>query len=218
MRKKKKKDTYHHGNLRECCIKEGLKILSKVGPSGLSLREIARKLGVSHGAPYNHFSNRNDLMAAIAEEGFKTFTNYLKLEDEPADLPPLERFLKMGHAFLKFAQEHPDSFRLMFTKVIPDHLEYEELKCAGEDSFAVLLNAVQAMQNEGILKEDAPIEMCIHIWSTLHGYASLILDDRFEFLELNSDSYEKLLDQISLNMLSGILSPDYQMKLPKGVV
>ena len=202
----RKKKQYHHGDLREACIQEGLNLLKEKGPHDLSLRDIARRLGVSHGAPYRHFPHRDAILAAIAEQGFLKFAEYLRLPElEHTQVEPLDRFRAMGHAFLRFALENKESFQLMFAQVIEDHMQYEGLRQAGEASFRILLDTVVKLQEEALFREGDPLITSLHIWSTLHGFASLALDDRFQFLEIGSEAYVGLLDQISEGMMQGLL-------------
>ena len=94
-----KKDTYHHGNLHQACVDQGLKFLDK-GNADFSLRDIAREVGVSHGAPSRHFGTKEGLFAAIAEEGFRKFHQYLKDSRKSKDLK--KDFFEMGRAYILF--------------------------------------------------------------------------------------------------------------------
>src|SRR5688572_33107199 len=95
---------YHHGDLRAVLLRTAGEMLEKEGLGALSLREVARRSGVSHNAPYRHFPDRDSLLAALAAEGFREFGDAL------AKRPRQE----MGEAYVEFALEHPQRFRLMF--------------------------------------------------------------------------------------------------------
>src|SRR5260370_18632371 len=75
---------YHHGNLREVLLESAIRLIGEVGPAGFTLRELARRAGVSHNAPYRHFRDRDDLMAAVATQGFRELTRAMRpaTEDE----------------------------------------------------------------------------------------------------------------------------------------
>src|SRR5437016_7879863 len=96
--------TYHHGNLRTALLRAAGERLEKQGITALSLREAARRVGVSHNAPYRHFADRETLLAALAAQGFD------ELAAAVASGPPA----RMGEAYVSFALEHPQRFRLMF--------------------------------------------------------------------------------------------------------
>src|SRR6185369_3100540 len=96
--------SYHHGDLREAALRKAAEILENEGLESLSLREVARRAGVSHNAPYRHFPDRDGLLVALVEEGFQM------LLDALARRPRRE----MGEAYVDFALSHPQRFRLMF--------------------------------------------------------------------------------------------------------
>src|SRR4051812_36803257 len=101
--------TYHHGNLRPALLRAASKTLEKEGAGALSLRDLARRAGVSHNAPYRHFRDRDSLLAAIATEGFRQLGDALRGRAGK----------EMGAAYVRFALEHPQQFRLMFGGVLP---------------------------------------------------------------------------------------------------
>lgn len=201
----KKTTEYHHGNLNSACKKEAVKILAKKGPNELSLRDIARKLGVSHGAPYRHFKSREGLLAAIAAEGFLKFAAYLNPEETPSDIvSPEQLFASKGQAFVKFAFEYPVHFKLMFSKAIPDHEKYPELDQAAKGAFMLLYKMVEGMQAANVFKSFDPTITSIYIWSHLHGLCSLILDDRLKFLEIGPEATERMLESMHDMILLGL--------------
>lgn len=101
--------TYHHGTLRPALLRAAARILEKEGRDAISLRELARRAGVSHNAPYRHFADRQALLAALVEEGFALLAAAL------AGKPWREQAM----AYLRFALANPERFRLMFTRPVP---------------------------------------------------------------------------------------------------
>lgn len=95
-----KKQTYHHGNLRQALLEAALVLLQTKDADSLSLREVARQAGVSHTAPYRHFADKAALLAAVAEEGFITFGQYLSDAVTKAHADPLESLQATGEAYL----------------------------------------------------------------------------------------------------------------------
>lgn len=203
--KKKKAADYHHGDLRRTLLKEALKLLKSKSPKDLSLRDLARRIGVSHGAPYRHFSSQEALLAALAIEGFGIFADYLNLKHTVEEYKDdLERFRLMASGFLNFALKHPVHFKLMFTKIVVDHSEYPDMQIAGERAFGILLDTVSSLQESGAFRAQDPQATSIFIWSSLHGFCTLILDQALDFLEVESEQYELLIDSFFENMMSGL--------------
>src|SRR5256885_13290570 len=100
---------YHHGHLREVLLQAAIQLIAEVGPAAFTLRETARRAGVSHNAPYRHFPDREALLAALAAEGFAMLGE--RLRGKPGR--------EMGAAYVSFALEQPQRLRLMFGGVLP---------------------------------------------------------------------------------------------------
>ena len=104
--------TYHHGELRPALLGAAAKILEKKGRDAISLRDLARRAGVSHNAPYRHFADRQALLVALAEEGFALLA--AELRDKP--------WREQAVAYVRFALANPERFSLMFTRAVPPEL------------------------------------------------------------------------------------------------
>jgi len=164
---------YHHGNLREALIRGALELIADKGPAGFTVAEAARSAGVSPGAPYRHFRDRDDLMADVARRGFDRFTAELEAAWNEGRPDPLRAFENLGRAYLAFARNEPAYYAAMFEAALPlkDH---PELAQAGERSFAVLRRAAEALSArapEG--KRPPALMMALHVWALSHGIASL---------------------------------------------
>jgi AcrR family transcriptional regulator len=151
---------YHHGDLRRALISEGTAMLAETGPAALSLREVARRLGVSHNAPYRHFATREALLAAIAASGFDELAE--ATDKAAADMKA------RGLAYIAFALEHPAVFRLMFSDLI-DRAAFPELAVAATNGLERAAGAIGAAYG------DEP-EAVMAAWSFVHGLAQLLLD------------------------------------------
>ena len=106
--------TYHHGNLRTALLTASLALIRKEGLHGFTLREVARRAGVSHNAPYRHFRDRSDLLAAIAEDGFNRLTTKIRAASSKGD-SHLERLRLAGIAYVQFGLDRPEEFNVMFS-------------------------------------------------------------------------------------------------------
>ncbi len=123
---------YHHGNLRAALLEAAGKLLEQGGPAALSLRAVARQLGVSHNAPYRHFATREDLLAALATEGFHALSQAMAKTRRAAGLED-DIVNWMGLAYIDFALKHPARYRLMFGGA---KAESAELSDSAKESFA----------------------------------------------------------------------------------
>jgi AcrR family transcriptional regulator len=159
---------YHHGNLKPALIGAARELLSLDGPDAVSLREAARRVGVSATATYRHFADKDHLLAVVAAEGYRDFTDRLRRAYEGQD-----GFSGMGMAYVEFAQEYPGMFRLMFGPLRRDLKRYPELAEAADEAFAVLLDG--ARRFVGARDEDVEA-VAYAAWSFSHGLARLVLD------------------------------------------
>ena len=155
--------TYHHGDLRAALLQAAGELLEEQGLAGLSLREAARRAGVSHNAPYRHFPDRNALLTALAAEGFRL------LEEAMEGKASRER----GEAYVRFALAHPNRFRLMFGGQI-EIGKNAELRAAASRTYEGLVAAFGARQDV-----TDPETAAAAAWALTHGLAHLLLDGHF---------------------------------------
>ena len=161
------KKSYHHGDLQAALIRAAGNILEKEGVEALSLRAVARKAGVSHNAPYRHFPEREGLLAALAAEGFERLG---AAQREAAEKGGLRG---MGEAYVLFALQNPQRFRLMFGGRI-SIARHEQLREVATRTFAGLSGALAARVPEAQGARDASIAA----WALVHGLALLLMGDR----------------------------------------
>src|ERR1043166_9611825 len=107
------KRAYHHGNLRAALVKATLRAIAEDGPEGFTLRDVARHAGVSPAAPYNHFADKNELLAAVAGECVDRLAATIETSVAEASDDVLDRFRHVGIACVQFAAAHPEHFRAM---------------------------------------------------------------------------------------------------------
>ncbi|HBU99278.1 MULTISPECIES: TetR/AcrR family transcriptional regulator [Thalassospira] len=169
---------YHHGDVRNVLLQKAENILIDEGPTGLSLRRLARLTGVSEAAPYRHFDGKDGILAAVAISAFERFAQ--KLEDVAARIDTHEdRIMALGAAYVGFAIEHPQHFRLIFGRERPPLDQYPELRDAADNAFDVLQRAVTSVDRkaEMTLTEAATAyNRALAAWSRAHGIAMLVID------------------------------------------
>ena len=163
------RSTYHHGNLGPALIAAARDLLDASGPGAVSLREAARRVGVSATATYRHFTDKDHLLAAVAAEGYREFTGRLREAEEGSD-----GFSSLGVAYIEFAMAHPGLFRLMFGPLLRERDRYPDLGAAADGAFAALLDG--ARKFVGGRSEDVE-SVAYAAWSFAHGLARLVLDD-----------------------------------------
>jgi AcrR family transcriptional regulator len=178
----KKVDQYHHGDLRGACLKGALSFIER-GHIDFSLRDLARKIGVSHQAPYHHFKTQAALLAALAQEGHHEFANRLERARSQAKGPVLP---EMGLAYTRFAYEKPHHYRLMFLDGRVCIEDFAELKAQAERSFNELLKGVEHDFADQKLSAQQVLTKAASIWSFTHGLSCLLLDGRLEMCGLKA--------------------------------
>jgi AcrR family transcriptional regulator len=171
-RKSGESGSYHHGDLRRVLLVTARDMLEHEGVDALSLREVARRAGVSHNAPYRHFTDRDSLLAALACDGYVAFGE--TMQQAMNGVRSDGKLLAMGRAYVGFALEHPQLFRLMFADSM-DMTCHQELREAAMGTFRLLADTVR----EEIGQHDARIAT-VAAWSLVHGLAHLLLDHQLK--------------------------------------
>ena len=175
---------YHHGNLREALLEAAIRLIAEVGPTAFTLREVARRAGVSHNAPYRHFRDRDDLLAAVAAQGFRELTRAMN-EAAATKSDVLERLKHAGLGYVTFALRRPEHFTVMFDAPVSKR-KHPDSAAAGEESFATLLGFVKGCQDAGRLPSGDLRQMALLAWTMVHGIAKLAITGRLP-LQSNSE-------------------------------
>jgi AcrR family transcriptional regulator len=176
MRRRK---PYHHGNLREALLESAIGLIAEVGPAGFTLRELARRAGVSHNAPYRHFRDRDALMAAVAKQGFRELARTM-LRAADGEAGALDRLKRAGLTYIAFALRRPEHFTVMFDAPTAVNTHPDSAEAAAE-AFGTLVNFVKNCQEEGRLPPGAPHEFALLAWSMVHGVAKLAITGRLPY-------------------------------------
>lgn len=154
---------YHHGDLRATLLAAAAELLAAGGVAAISLREVARRAGVSHNAPYRHFPDRDSLLAALAEEGFRELARDMR---ESGGLAAL------GQCYVRFALARPGCFALMFSPAL-DKARHPGLQQAATALYQLLAQSVQAAA-----PARDPQLATLAAWSLVHGLAQLLQDQQ----------------------------------------
>ncbi len=171
--------------VREACLVEAFKIIEETGVENLSLRDVARRVGVSHQAPYKHFPSRDHILAEIVARCFDEFAIFLDAR-QPSDRPH-DDLRAMGLLYLDYAQSHPLKYRLMFNTPLPDPRQHPRMMRNAHHAFSILRNRLQGMplrQTEPPSAKTADLD-AMFIWSTLHGLSSILQSDMRTALKMS---------------------------------
>ncbi|HNB50313.1 MAG TPA: TetR/AcrR family transcriptional regulator [Anaerolineales bacterium] len=167
---------YHHGDLKNALIRAGTEILAREGVAGLSLRKVAKQAGVSHAAPYAHFADKQSLIAAISTEGFRQLDERVRATREAQATSPTRLLEEVAWAYLQFALEDPDRFKIMFSSILEKEKEYPEFVDMSQKTFQQVVEVIEKCQEAGILRKETVELMAVTIWGAVHGMVMLLLE------------------------------------------
>jgi AcrR family transcriptional regulator len=197
------KDSYHHGDLRQTIIEKALVWIETENIANLSLRQIARQIGVSHNAPYRHFPDKENLLVAIAEIGFERLHQALQqaLIDSPDNVP--KRLEIIGVAHINYAINNQGYYRVMFNDRQKNYEKYPRLAQLSEQVFEVLLQIIQIGQEQKIFTAEDPLQLARVCWSLVHGVSMLAIDN--QLIMSDSASILKLAQLATSTLAKGII-------------
>ena len=204
---------YHHGDLRRALVDAALALIAEGELGTFSLREVARRAGVTPAAPYHHFKDKTALLAAVAEEGFVALR--ARLEAALAPVSPSDmrgRFAALSRAYLEFARARPAHYRVMFLPEFKSQQEHPSFHLAADRTLEVLAKQVRQAAPQASPRE--VMTRTVLIWSIGHGLASLwndgVLDEK---LDLGSD--RAFLDATAEQMAAFASAVPASAKLPQ---
>lgn len=192
---------YHHGNLREALLDAATQLLVVEGPEGLSLRAAARQAGVSQSAPYRHFSAKEELLVAVGQRGFQKLKGELTRELESVKGHE-ERLKTVARSYVRFAQQNPNLFRLMFGPLMGPDNGYESLDLHCQACFEILLTTIAEAQADGALKAGDTMLLGKTAWALVHGIAHLALDGQLDLEQFGG--LDPFVNMLSDNLLDGL--------------
>ena len=169
------KQAYHHKDLRNALVEEAIEVLAESGPSALTLRELGRRLGVTHAAAYAHFPDKNALLQQVGRVGFARLADALEIARASAHDPPAA-FAAVCRTYVRFARESPNLYRLMFAdSALAEDDEDCEMSPEGRRAYEILVDIVRMLApgDEPQVRENANAA-----WAMGHGMAMLEIDRR----------------------------------------
>lgn len=187
----KEKKPYHHGDLRLTLLNTATDIIREGGVESLSMRKLADQVGVSRTAPYHHFKDKNELLCAIAEQGF--LLQDQAVQQMPNEHPQLSAAALFEHyvlAYIRFANEHPETYDLMFGREIwKTGTPTESLKSISKNSFRIWVEWIEQLQQQKLFDDKEPaLRIAQASWAALHGLCRLFNDGIY----VNRDDLEAI--------------------------
>ena len=195
---------YHHGDLHREILCAARDLLEENNIASLSLRAVAKKVGVSHTAPYRHFKDKESLLAGIAGEGFKEMTAQLT---EAVDLHPNDpraQLQEAGQRYAKLVAENPQCVQLMFGGILPCDDTYPELRESGDSAFTALKAIIEEGQKQGVFKKEDVELMALTAWSGIHGLSLLLISGSIDNTVSEPVAAHALTAAVTTMMLEGL--------------
>jgi len=197
---------YHHGDLRRALIDGAVGLVREQGLQGWTLRGVARRVGVSHAAPYHHFSDVEALLGAVTALGF----DQLREEMEAALLgvdDRGDRLRAVARSYAAFGANNPGLYQVMFREVRSDAQGSSDGRDAGMRALAVFVQEVAAGQDEGLLAAGPPMDRVLPAWSMLHGFVSLAVLGPLPGMGLLGRPFDELVEDIGSAAVAVLLGP-----------
>jgi len=193
--KRIKKRAYHHGDLRTAMVEAALKLIAKHGPRGFSLSEAAKLAGVSVGAPYRHFADKEALFSEIAARGFAELCERIRAVANSCAGDARKRLVAMGMAYVRFAVERPSHFQVMFDSAI-HRRKHPAVDIPAGRAFQLLAETVH--QAAGKKDRQSEETLTAAIWALMHGHAMFAMDDSFANMAFKTPTDTLVLDSFEL--------------------
>ena len=183
-------------------------MIEEKGLAGLSLREVARAAGVSHTAPYRHFQDKADLLAAIAQKGFEQLTEDASKAARRHAGDPQKQFVAAAVQYVLFGVRNPRMAHLLFGGVINMRTAPRALKQASWAAFQLVETIINKGKEAGVFRDRDTMELAVTTWSGIHGLAQLISGGYLARLAATEGQVERLGKMVCELILTGILRPD----------
>jgi AcrR family transcriptional regulator len=192
---------YHHGDLHRVLLDAALQLIEDQGSAGLTLREAARSVGVSHAAVYRHFADKNALLRAVAVECMLGLRAAMQSSISGTD-DPVEAFKAFIVAYVVHAVRHPASFRILFSAEVdsPDGALAEHKA----EMMGMLIAGVEACQRAGSFPQGPPERYAVVAWSLAHGLATLLVDGVLRRTSLSANDPLAVADMVTGTVLGAL--------------
>lgn len=200
--------TYHHGNLTQALVEAAVQLIDEVGVESLSVREVAKRAGVSPGAPFRHFESKTALLTAVAEQAMERFA--LAVRSALSGMPssdPIGMLRAMGRAYLDWATENPTHFRIISSRHLIDFAGSQRLVGTNAELKQIMTECFEEAQRRGLLREGIDLEpTLLACRAHVYGLARMWCDGHLEDWTGKASSRQTLIDALDL-FIDGLLRP-----------
>lgn len=201
------KAPYHHGDLRDALVEAALGVLDTDGVSAITLREVARRAGVSHSAPYHHFADKDALLAAVTLRISQELGESL-VETQQPGFNVIEAARAVGVGYVRYAVRHPQRFRLLNRgRVQSPGGPTPEVQISRTENVTLrfLLESMREGQQAGFLTDGSPETLAVIAWATVHGLATLLIDGALTEGPPTEAEAERLADEMTRIVGGGLI-------------
>lgn len=189
-------------DLREACVVAAQEVIAEKGVENLSLRDVARKLGVSHQAPYKHYPSRDHLLAEVMRRCFQQFAEHL--DARGTFDKPQEDLAALGRQYLSYARDHPLEYRLMFDTQWPEAAEHPDLIRDAVHTYDILRKVLRRLHGDAAALSDRVDLDALYIWSTVHGMAGVLNGNCIDKLNLKRKVLEQAIEHVIVMVELGL--------------
>ena len=183
---------YHHGSLREALIEAAVQLVEEGGPDNVSMREAAKRAGVSPGAPFRHFSTKTALMTAVAEQAMSRFrTEIAAAVEQVTTDDPLQRFAAVGRAYLRWASRNPTHFQIISSRSLIDWASSESLRRDNDAVRSLMDEALVEALARDMLRSDDLADTKIAGRALVYGLARMVVDGHFAQWAVDGEAVER---------------------------
>ena len=197
-RRKSTRSTYHHGDLARALVDETVRLVGEAGPEAVSLREVARRIGVNHAALYRHFADKESLLARVAEEGWAALADGMEaaLATASAEIAerPAERLVHVVTAYARYGIGHPAHYAIMTGPRLNEQGRFPSLEVPIQRAFQLLITEFELGRGAGLFRDGTAQDWALRVWMFAHGYVTLVLGRRVAVKPTRVEEYfERLL-------------------------
>lgn len=187
-----RRDTYHHGDLRNALVAAAVELVEGSSPEELTLREVSRRVGVNHRAAYRHFEDKTALLAAVAEDGYRGLLAAMESALQRASkTDAAERLMALAVAYVSFAIDQPARYRIMFGRRLNEDGRFNTLEDLVARAYSLLAGELRAGQVSKQFSDTPVRELAFGVWSLTHGFASLAIVRRLKVKRALVDSWAR---------------------------
>ena len=201
------KRTYHHGDLRNALQAAASELIAQRGAEAVSLREISQAAGVSHAAAYRHYTDKQALLADLAEAGFRELVEINRRVVASARGGPLEQLKACGRAYVEFGVRQPHLLQLMFGGVITDWQVHEGLAAVSRQLAEALASIVVDGQARGEMRAGEVGDLTLAAWALVHGLALLIAGRRIPGVRVDAAFVRRAAQRCTCLLIDGLRRP-----------